>query len=272
MKKLFIKIFIFLFLINNSFAVNLSQALRDAYKKNPILNAERENINISKQNINISRSELLPSVTLSGSKSDEDTKKLTNRDKIATTTSDSNPEVRTVLIEQEIFQGLGGVADLKKNKLGLNLAKAKLLKVEQETLYQAVEAYTGLILANKKFEINESNVILLERQVETDQARLENGQISLADLSQSESSLAGANAKFIEAKNNVITSKLNYENVIGPIVDSNDLEKEIDVNFLLPDTLDKLNQISNQKNPDLIIAKLQLEQSEQDVKIARSEL
>ena len=81
------------------------------------------------------------------------------------------------------------------------LAKAELLKTEQEILYKAIEAYTGLILAKEKLDINRRNVNLLERQVETDQARLEKGKITVADLAQSESSLAGAQAKFIEAKN-----------------------------------------------------------------------
>ena len=61
--------------------------------------------------------------------------------------------------------------------------------------------------------INLRNINLLERQVETDQARLERGQITLADLAQSESSLAGAKAKFIQAKNETVTAKLFYEKI-----------------------------------------------------------
>ena len=59
---------------------------------------------------------------------------------------------------------------------------------------------------------------MLERQVETDRSRLERGQIALADLAQSEASLAGAKAKFIQSKNEITTNKLNYENIIGPIL------------------------------------------------------
>ena len=104
-----------------------------------------------------------------------------------------------------------------KSKIGINLAKAKILKVEQEIFYQAIEAYTGLVLKNKKLKINLDNINLLDRQVETDKARLERGQITISDLAQSESSLAGAQAKYIEAKNDVTTSLLIYNNVIGPI-------------------------------------------------------
>ena len=265
----FLGVFIF---TNNLYAITLSEALFEAYKNNPVLNAERENLSISEEDLKISKSEFLPSVTFSGSKSDEDTKKLTNRSGTDATINDVNPKTQTFLVEQKIFQGFGGMAELKKNKLGLKLADAKLLKVEQEILYEAAQAYTGLVLANKKFDINKSNVNLLERQFETNQARLEKGQISLADLAQSESSLAGAKAKFIEAQNEVVTSKLIYKNVIGPITNSIDLDKKLNFDFKLPNSLEKANQISQKNDPELIIAKLELEQSQKDVQIAQSEL
>jgi len=44
--------------------------------------------------------------------------------------------------------------------------------------------------------------------------RLEKGEISLTDLSQSESSLAGAKAQLIAAQNDLVTSKSNFENII----------------------------------------------------------
>jgi len=272
MKKKYIY-FLFIFFFNtNLFADSLTDALLKAYNTNPKLNAERENLNISQENINISKSDFLPSVTLSGSKSKENTNKLTNQSGGDASITDVDPETQTLLIEQKIFQGFAGIADLEKNELGLDVAKVKLLKVEQEILYQAVEAYTGLILANKKYKINRSNINLLERQVETDQARLEKGQISLVDLAQSESSLAGANAKFIESENEVVTGKLIYENIIGEIENLNNVSEKLDFNLKLPQSLTEANEISQKNNPELIIAKLELQQSEKDIQIARAEL
>ena len=271
MKKIFVYILIFLFFNTNLFADSLTEALLKAYNENPKLNAERENINISEENINISKSDYLPSVTLSGSKSRENTDKLTNQSGSNASIADVDPSTTSLLIEQTLYDGTRN-ADLKKNKIGLDVAKVKLLKVEQEILYQAVEAYTGLILANQKYKINQSNVNLLERQVETDQARLEKGQISVVDLAQSESSLAGAIAKFIEATNEVVTGKLIYENIIGSINDISNLNEKLNFNLNLPQSLGEANKISQKNSPDLIIAKLELQQSEKDIKIAKAEL
>ena len=271
MKKIFIYILITVFFNTNILADNLNKALLKAYNKNPKLNAERENINISEENINISKSDFLPSVTLSGSKSKENTSKLTNQDGGDASVTDVDPLTTSLLIEQTLYDG-SRKADLDKNKLGLDIAKIKLIKIEQEILYQAVEAYTGLVFANKKYIINQSNVNLLKRQVENDQARLERGQITSADLAQSESSLAGAIAKFIEAKNEVVTGKIVYENVIGSINNINELSEKLKFNFKLPKSLSEANEISQKNNPELIIAKLELQQTEYDIKIAKADL
>ena len=216
-KKIFLILITVIFINQNAFALTLSEALLQAYKNNPELNAERENIKVSKEDLSISRSEFLPTVTLSSSRSQENTEKLTDRSGANASIQDVDPKTQSLVIEQKLFQGFSGIANFEKNKIGLSLADAKLLRTEHDILYKAVEAYSGLIFANEKLKINQKNIDLLERQVETDQARLERGQITLADLAQSESSLAGAKAKFIQAKNETVTAKLFYEKIIGPI-------------------------------------------------------
>ena len=271
-KKILLILLVSILFNQKVFAVTLSEALLKAYINNPELNAERENIQISKEDLNISISEFLPSVTLSSSKSQENTEKLTDRTGANASFSDVNPETQSIEIEQKVFQGFSGIANFEKNKIGVNLADVKLLKAEQETLYKATEAYSGLVYANEKLKINQRNVNLIERQVETDQARLERGQITLADLAQSESSLAGAQAEFIQAKNETVTAKLIYEKIIGPITDIDVLTKKSDLNFEIPENLNKSIEISKKNNPDLIIAKLEFEQAKKDVIIAQAEL
>ena len=272
MKKIFLILMSVTFFNVNVFAVTLSQALLQAYNENPELNAERENIKVSKEDVKISRSQFLPSVTLLGSKSQENTEKLTDRSGTNSTIKNVDPKTQSINVEQKIFQGFAGLANMEKSKIGLNLADAKLLKTEQDILYKAVEAYSGLTFTEEKLKINQNNVNLLERQVETDQARLERGQITLADLAQSESSLAGAQAKFIQAGSEAITAKLVYEKIIGPINDLSNLDKRSDINFEIPTDLNEAIKTSKTRNPNLIISKLEYEQSEKDVVIARSDL
>ena len=270
--KIFLKVFLLSILLMNSvLAETLAIALKKAYETNPELNAEREAINISQQELKISKSSYLPTITLEGSRSEEDTDKLTNQNGSNASITDVDPEVQSITITQTLVD-FGRGAEYAKSKIGIDLAKAKLLKKEQEILFKAVDAYTGIISAKEKFEINKSNVNLLERQVETDKIRLERGQITLSDVAQSESSLAEAQAKFIKAENDLLTSRLNYENVIGQLNDIESLDKSSINNLDLPNQLVDAIELSKKNNPDLIIAELEYEQSKKETITARSDL
>jgi len=271
MKTFLIIIFSYLFLTVFANAETFLVALKKAYKNNSELNAERESLNISEQDLKISKGSYLPTVTLSGSKSQEETDKLTNRDGSNATISDVEPSTKSITVTQTLID-FGRGAELAKSKIGINLAKAKLLKKEQEIIYKSIEAYTGVVSTNEKLKINKSNVNLLDRQVETDRIRLERGNISLSDVAQSESSLAGAQAKLIQAENDFLTSKLNYENVIGNLNDPNLLDKSSIFEVRLPLELNSAIELSKKNNPDLIITKLEYEQSKKDTTSAKSDL
>ena len=265
MKFLFkiILIFIFTLSISVSRANTLFDSLNEAYLNNPKLNAERASKRASLKEQRGSYSEFLPNVTISGYVSEQDN--------TGTTESNFEPSEHSMKIEQKVFQGFGGLANVKKKKYGYNIAEFKLKKIEQETLLAAAEAHADLLLNKKKVNINLINIDLLERQIETDQNRLDKGEINLTDLAQSESSFLGAKAELIAAQNDLVTSKANFEKIIGKKASDNIQEiKEIEIN--LPASLAAAYNISNSENPDLQIASLEFERSKLDVTIARSDL
>ena len=252
-------------------AVTLLDAIKQTFKNNTELNAERENIKISKEDLKISKADYFPSLTITGTKSKEETNKLTNQGGGDASISDVDPFTTSIKLEQTLVD-FGRGAEYQKNKIGINLAESKLLKKEQDILYKSIETFTGLVFARDKLIINQRNLNLLERQVETDSLRLERGQITISDLAQSESSLAGARAQYIQAQNDVITNKLNYENIIGVIIDIDNLKKSLEAIVAIPQSLESAIELSKTNNPDIKIAKYELNQTEKDIQIAKSDL
>jgi len=271
MKKIILSFLLSTLFFNNGNAVSLYQALNETYKNNTQLNAERENINAAEEDINISKADYMPSLSLSGSKSFENTNELTTQSGTDTSIDDVNPLSSSIKLEQKLFDQ-GRDFTHQKNIVGLELAKARLVKKEQDILYSAIDAFTGLILAREKLNINRRNLNLLIRQVETDKVRLDRGQITITDLSQSESSLAGAQAQFTQSKSDLLISKLNYENIIGNIDDPSKLKKSSNSIVKIPENLSKAVSLSKENNPDIKIAELELIQSEKDIEISKSDL
>ena len=272
MKNILLIIFCTLIFPLSAFSATLKDALKQTYENNLELQAERRNLEIQKEVLNISKSDLFPTMTLTGTKNFEETNKLTNQSGEDASITDTNSMTSSIKIEQTLLDGQGRKTEYEKSKLGLNISEAKLIKKEQEVFLKAIETYTGLILAYEKLNINEENVNLLQRQFELDNARLSRGQITASDLAQSQSSLAGAQARYIEAQNNIVTSKLNYENIIGIITAEENLRKIYKTELTIPSNLNEAKEISLKKSPELIIAEIEYGQSELDVKIARSDL
>ena len=117
--------------------------MKKAYQNNPELNAERESLNISEQELNISKSSYLPTVTLSGSKSEEDTEKLTDRSGADTTITDVDPTVKSITITQTLID-FGRGAELAKSKIGINLNNNLGRKIQRSSQVGGTEERISL--------------------------------------------------------------------------------------------------------------------------------
>ena len=103
MKKLLIIISLTVFSFSNAMAVTLYDALNQTYQNNIQLNAERENVKVSEEDINISKADYKPTIKLSGSKSIENTNKLTNQSGGDASINDVNPFTTSIKLEQTIL-------------------------------------------------------------------------------------------------------------------------------------------------------------------------
>ena len=271
MKKIII-VFTSLLIFSNLQAENdLKFFIEKALKNNLQLNAERKSFESAKQSKNISRSEFLPNITLSGDQSSSTSSNRTNQSGTSLADTNSDSESKTVSVEQKIFSGFKGLNTFKKSELETQKANLSLQKVKQQTILDSASAYFDLIFKSKNEKFNQSNVNLFERQVESDSARLQKGEITLTDLAQSESSLAGANAKLINAKTELFTSQTNFERVTREKAPNyENLKKK--VVLILPDTLDILLELANLNNVELLISQLDYDIAVKSLNIERARL
>ena len=264
-------IFSILFFSQTKAENNLNFYTLKALDNNLQLNAERKNLEAAKQSKNISRSEFYPSLTISGNQTSTTTTNRINQSGSILADTNLDSETKSIELEQVIFSGFKGVNTFKKSELETQKAKLDLKNVEQKTISDTAKAYFDLIYYFKNEKFNLSNVKLFERQVEVDNARVQKGEITLTDLAQSESSLAGANADLIKAKTEYFTSKTNFERITGVKAPNPEyLDQKIILN--LPNTLKSSLDLAKLNNIELLISKLDYEISIKDLNIERSRL
>ena len=250
---------------------NLRFYVQKALSNNLQLNAERKNFQSAKQSKNISRSEFLPSITLSGDQTSTTSSNRTNQSGANLADSNSDSESKKISVEQKIFSGFKGINTFKKSELETQKANLSLKEVEQQTILDATSGYFDLIFKSKSEEFNLLNVNLFERQVDSDNARLQKGEITLTDLAQSESSLAGARADLIKSKTELLASKTNFERVTREKTpETNNLNEKVFIS--LPNSLAESLELASVNNVDLLISKLNFEIAIKDLKIERARL
>ena len=270
MKRILIFLQIFLF----SFAYaedNLKYYLDKSILNNLKLNAERKNLESAKQSKNISRSEFLPNITISGNQTSTTSTNKTNQSGASLSDSNLDSESKSISLNQKIFSGFKGINTFRKSELETQKANLELKQVEQQTILDTADAYFDYIFKSKNEMFNLSNVNLFERQVESDSARLQKGEITLTDLSQSESSLAGANANLIKAKTELLSSITNFERVTRekPPKFENLNEKTF---LKLPETLNSALELSKLNNLNFLISKLDYEIAIKELNIEKARL
>ena len=270
MKKIFF-ILNFLIISNLGAEENFKYFLNKALENNLQLNAERKSLEAAKQNKIISRSEFLPSISISGNQTSTTSTNRTNQS--GTNLSDTNidSENKTLSVEQKIFSGFKGINTFKKTELETQKASLELKQVEQQTILDTATAYFDLIYKSKNENINIANVNLYERQVESDNARLQKGEITLTDLAQSESSLAGAKANLINARTEMLSAKTYFERIIGEkSPNTQNLNEKVLLD--IPNSLNSSLELANLNNIKLLIAKIDYEISVKELNIERSRL
>ena len=271
MKKYLIIIFLFFSISHLQARDNLIFYIEKALENNLQLNAERKNFESAKQDKNISRSEFLPSITLSGDQTSTTSTNRTNQSGSSLADSNSDTESKKISIDQKLFSGFKGLNTFKKTELETQKANLSLKKVEQQTILDTTSSYFDLIFKSKNQKFNLSNVNLFQRQVDSDSARLQKGEITLTDLAQSESSLAAAKANLIKAKTELLSSKTNFERVTREKTPA--LENLSDKVFLiLPNSFEESLEIANSNNVDLLISNLDYEISVKELNIERARL
>ena len=271
MKKHLIIIFL-LFSFSDLYAQeSLRYYIQKALENNLQLNAERKNFESSKQSKNISRSEFLPSITLSGDQSSVTSSNRVNQSGVSLSDTNLDTESKKISVDQKIFSGFKGLNTFKKSELETKKANLSLKKTEQQTILDTSSAYFDLIFKSKNRKFNLSNVDLFERQVDSDNARLQKGEITYTDLAQSESSLAGAKANLIKAGTELLSSKTNFERVTREKTPNiNNLNEKI--SLVLPNSLEEALQTANSNNVDLLLSNLDYEISIRELNIERARL
>lgn len=243
-------------------AETLIEAMVSAYSSNPTLQAERARQRGTDELVPQALSGWRPTVNTEGS--------------IAQVWSDSNngpatendPKSVAIGLSQPIFRGFKTINGTKAAEANVEAGKQSLLAIEQDILFQAIQAYMNVIRDRQIVGLRQQNVGVLQKQLTAADERFKVGEITRTDVAQSRASLSGAQSNVASAKATLAASVANYINVIGHQPGSLKYPRLAK----LPKTLEQAQAAAAEINPNILAAAYVEEASTFNIEVIKGDL
>lgn len=190
-------------------AESLIEAMVSAYKGNPALKGERARQRGTDEQVPQALSGWRPTVTVDGSLSN-----VWSDSNVAPSTEFS-PKSVSIGLSQPIFRGFKTINGTKAAEANVEAGRQGLLAIEQDILFQTIQAYMNVIRDRQIVGLRQKNVSVLKKQLTAADERFKVGEITRTDVAQSRARVSGAQSNVASAKASLAASVANYINVVG---------------------------------------------------------
>jgi outer membrane protein len=246
-------------------ADTLRDALVSAYRTNPTLTAQRQNLQATDATVAIARAAGRPTVTGSVGVN----RNLTRSGVIAQTQGNAHNISLSggVDLSVPVFQGGRVKNAVRAAETRVEAGRATLRAVEGDVFTQATTAYMDVIRDRSVVELNENNVKVLETNLQATKDRFQIGDLTRTDVAQSEARLQLGRSQLAEAQGRLTASEATYRQVIGHAPGQLAPPPPLPP---LPASADEAVRIALANNPDLISISRQAIAAGYDVNVARA--
>jgi len=257
-------------------AETLMGALRRAYNANPQLNAGRAELRAIDEKVPQAQAGMRPRVTGDGYFGVQRNRLVTKqRDvdiedpTISSITKNiqnggSLPRSAHLTFEQPIFDGFKTQNETRAAESGVFAGRERLRLTEQRILFDAVTAYMNVLRDTASLKLQNSNVAVLKEQLRQTRERYHYGQITLTDVAQAESRLAGGQSLAGAARAALDASIGVYRKTVG--VEPTKLAPGSAADRWLPKSREEAERIAQREHPFILAALHDADAADLDIK------
>lgn len=266
-------------------AITLEQAIETALKNNPGLKAADAQVEAAQAGITRSRSGFLPKVNLSETWSKTDNPLMvlgTKLNQEIVTSADFNPMVMNnpepasnyntrLSVMQPVFNGGKEYLGVTQARLANEASLQDRNRTRQETVFNVVKAYYGLLLASEYNKVAQQSLETSAANVKLAEARFKAGAVLQSDLLRAKVQLAEVKEMATRAGNSVKLAAANLNFAMGvPQASEYEVMGTLLVQELKED-LDSMISEALQLRPDLVSLDRNRKNAEANVKQARTD-
>ena len=259
-------------------ADTLESALAQAYLNNPQLNAQRALVRATDESVPQALSGYRPRVSATANLSAQTNNVVTRNAPIlpiaslpdTTQSGGSTPRGFGATLTQNLFNGFQTANRTRQAESQVRAARETLRTTEQSVLLSATVAYMNLLRDTAIFDLQRSNVEVLQEQLRQTKQRLESGNVTATDVYQAESRLSVGRTQLYVAEANYRTARAAYRQVIG--VEPGKLQPATSVDRLFPGALAAVLSVATSEHPTVATAQNNVDVALFQVKVAEGTL
>lgn len=232
-------------------AQTMTDSLAAAYSNNPELNQARSQLRSIDENVAIAKSGLRPQVFANLSAASQYTKThgfyASQLGTKVSVDNANNPITMGLTFTQPIFQGFQTKNSVLQAKAAVRAQRELLRNSEQSILLNAATAFEDVIQNAAIVKLRKSDVDFLQEQVKASKDRLDVGEGTRTDVSQSEARYAEAVSQLNFAEANLASSKATYRQVTG--LEARNLVDNINLTPKLPPSVERAMSVAQDNHP-----------------------
>jgi|1048.fasta_scaffold00409_11 outer membrane protein len=247
-------------------AETMAEAIAMAYDSNPTLQAQRAQLRALDENWYQARSGYRPTLSVTGRATWAETT-IPRTNPLEDVESNSGSAILS--LNQPIYTGGRVASAVSASEADILSGRESLRRTEAQILGQVIQFYVDVRRDQEALRIRQTNVAVLQRQLDESRARFEVGEITRTDVAQSEARLAGAVALLNSAQAILATSRANYEAVVGQA--PGDLAPEPPIGSLLPGSIEQAWDLAENGSPIIRAAEYAEQASRARIAGARAE-
>lgn len=253
------------FLPTNAQALDLMHAYEFALNNDPVYRSASKDNEAGQANRVIGRSQLMPRINYSYWTAANNLKQsgpayTGGPNQIYNKAYPSDNQ--TAQLTQPIFD-LGALARYRQGIAQGDFADAKFAYQSQDLIVRTLQAYVDLLFAEDQLHYQTAERDAYREQMKVNQRVFEKGEGTRTDLLESTASFSLAEAKVIEAQDNVENAKRKLEAMMGEPIKSASSVKKLANNFkiqpIFPKSFDDWKEVALGSNPELTAMSHQIE-------------
>ena len=250
---------------------SLADAIAQAYRTNPTLQAARYDLRATDENLGLALSELRPSSELQFTPQYSKTVpgRVTQATRFGAKSSivTSNSLGGQFIVNQPISTGGKASADIAAANAAIRAGRAGLEATEGDLLLRTISAYMDIRRDTRELAIRKADLGQLEATLEEVYARREAGELTKTDIAQTETQIQNAEALFNQTNAQLEDDRATYASLVG--TDPGHLAPAPPLPQL-PATIDEAVDAADRLNPDLAGARYTEASSREKIAAARA--